>query len=86
MPFPFKFLRGKAAGALGSGADGLALQQFQSLPVFEVRGAGVMVQRSFAPYSGAYIKTSIQGPTDDIIGNGLSLHEQLVLAGLSKLS
>lgn len=85
--FPYRFRKGRQAGCLGVGAEGLALLKPQTNPLNDgFMRAGYMVRRAFSPTAVAFVKTGQQLTAVDLIGNGITSQGQFALQRLSKMN
>ncbi len=85
--FPFRFKKGRQAGCLGVGADGMGLLKPQTNPLNDsFLVPGYMVRRSFHPVAGAFNKVGRQLTAVDLTGNGIAGQGQFALQRLSRMN
>lgn len=82
----YNFLRGRAAGGMGAGADGFGLKQPQTLPLHDGYNVpGYAIVRSLGPIAGGFNYVVQTGPDVDLQGNGLGGYTQMQLQRLAQL-
>jgi hypothetical protein len=85
--FPYRFRKGRQAGCLGVGADGMGLLKPQTNPLADgFMRAGYLVRGTLAPTAPGFYKTAQQFTAVDLRGTGSALQGQFALSRLSKMN